>query len=117
MGIFVILIDMFVYVLKIPYRMGKGIARSSVALLTRQPLRYQPHHYVCKNCGTANVFQPWTLGKEGWVKCPHCRQINKMPYGSNPKQAMLALFTVGSLLLLPWLIWTWLSKYNNTLLF
>jgi regulatory protein YycH of two-component signal transduction system YycFG len=29
-----------------------------------------------------------------------------MLYGSNPKQAMLGLLTVGSLLLLPWMIWT-----------
>lgn len=75
---------------------------------------FQPrHHYNCQYCGTANAFQPWALKKERLVKCPHCRQLNKLPYGSNPMQALAALLSVVSLLLLPWLIWTWLSQVNN----
>jgi hypothetical protein len=62
------------------------------------------HYYICTTCTTANVFQPWALGKDRLVKCPHCRQINKMPFGSNPKQGLAAIFAVVVLLLLAWLI-------------
>lgn len=71
----------------------------------------QPRHsYICKGCETANVFQPWALGKNRLSKCPHCRHLNKVPYIRNPKQAWLALLLVVSLVLLPSVMWTWLSK-------
>ena len=40
-----------------------------------------------------------------------------MPFGTNPKQALMAVLTVGSVVLLPWLILTWLSRINNAWLF
>jgi hypothetical protein len=75
------------------------------------------NYYICNNCQTANVFQPWALGKERFVKCPHCRQLNKLRYGSNPKQALVALFIMGCVMLLIWLIWAWLSNVSNAWLF
>ncbi len=112
-----ILLEMLVYVLKLPYQIIKGIFRRLMGFKNRRYNTDQPHHYICQSCGTANIFQPWNLGKERLVKCPHCRHLNKMPYGSNPKQALVAMLTTGSLVILPWLIWTWLSRMNNTWLF
>jgi uncharacterized paraquat-inducible protein A len=71
------------------------------------------HYYICKGCDTANVFQPWSLGKKRLVKCPHCRHLNKAPYTSNSNQVLIALLFVISLVLLPSLIWTWFSKGQN----
>ncbi len=82
-----------------------------------QPIFQPRYHYNCQCCGTANTFQPWALGKKNLVRCPHCRQLNKLPYGSNPMQALVALLSVFFLLLLPWLIWTYLSQANNAWLY
>jgi DNA-directed RNA polymerase subunit RPC12/RpoP len=62
---------------------------------------YQARHsYICKKCGTANVFQPWSLGKERLVKCSHCRHLNRIPYIRNPKGVLIVLLFVVSLMLL-----------------
>jgi uncharacterized paraquat-inducible protein A len=72
------------------------------------------NYYICKGCETANVFQPWALGKERLAKCPHCRHLNKLPFTRNPKQVWLALLSVAVLLVLSSLFWTWFSKaYSN----
>lgn len=65
-----------------------------------KPNNLPKHYYICKFCDTANVFQPWALGKERMVKCPHCRHLNKVPYIRNSKWAWFALFFVVSLVLL-----------------
>ena len=57
------------------------------------------------------------MGKERMAKCPHCRQLNKIPYTRNPRQVWLALLFVVGLVLLPLLIWTLFSRGHNAWLY
>jgi hypothetical protein len=112
-GDFVILLDMFVYVLKLPYRFLMYVLGGLYGYKNKKIDHLKAHHYLCRNCQTANIFQPWVLRKERLVRCPHCRELNKLPYGTNPKEAFWAVVTMGLIGFLPFLIWKWLTSVNS----
>lgn len=62
-----ILLDMFVYVLKLPYRFLMYVLGSLYGYKNKKIDHLKAHHYLCRNCQTANIFQPWALRKERLV--------------------------------------------------